>query len=309
MLRIRALQLRIESLYHEDEMKTPVHLCIGQEAVAAGVCLRLSPEDTVSSNHRGHGHYLAKGGDLKGLVAELFCRETGCSRGRGGSMHLVDRAAGLPGSSSIVGGGIPIGTGLALAMLREGKGRVSVVFFGDGAADEGVLYECVNFALLKRLPVLFVYEDNGYSVCSAVAARHPGELPFHAVPRERLGGGTVDGNDAEAVYAAAGEAVERARRGGGPSFLECRTYRMRGHAGSGSDAHLGYRPAGEVEAWEKRDPVLLLRERLEAAGELPPETLRATEGEIAAELDEAFRFARTSPLPRREDLLLHLFAE
>jgi TPP-dependent pyruvate/acetoin dehydrogenase alpha subunit len=149
MLRIHKVQLRIESLYHLDEMKTPVHLCIGQEAVAVGVCANLNKDDYISSSHRGHGHYLAKGGDLKGLIAELYCRETGCSKGHGGSMHLVDTSVGHMGSSSIVGGGIPIGTGLALTIQMKKQNRVSVVFFGDGAADEGVLYESTSFQFVR----------------------------------------------------------------------------------------------------------------------------------------------------------------
>lgn len=309
MLRIRKLQLRIESRYHLDEMKTPVHLCIGQEAVAAGVCAQLGPDDYVSSNHRGHGHYLAKGGDLARLVAELHCRETGCSKGRGGSMHLVDTAVGLMGSSSIVGGGIPIAVGLGLAAEREGRGRVSVVFFGDGAADEGVLYESVNFAILKRLPVVFVLENNRFSVCSRVEARQRGGSIFHATPHDAMLAALVDGNDADAVYDAAGDAVRNARAGGGPAFLECSTYRMRGHAGAGSDAALGYRTVGEIEAWQAKDPVDRYRERLLSSGALDGSALRALEASIDDEIDAAFRFAQDSPLPPGNDLLLNLFAE
>jgi TPP-dependent pyruvate/acetoin dehydrogenase alpha subunit len=155
MRRIHKVQRRIEELYHLDDIKTPVHLCIGQEAIAVGFCAPLKKEDYITSNHRSHGHYLAKGGDLKALIAELYCRETGCSKGRGGSMHVVDTSVGHMGSSSIVGGGIPIGTGLGFASQMKKDGLVSVVFFGDGAADEGVLYESVNFAILKKLPVVF----------------------------------------------------------------------------------------------------------------------------------------------------------
>jgi TPP-dependent pyruvate/acetoin dehydrogenase alpha subunit len=203
MLRIRKVQLHIESLYHLDEMKTPVHLCIGQEAVAVGVCAHLKKDDYICSNHRGHGHYLAKGGNLKRLIAELYCRETGCSKGRGGSMHLVDTSAGHVGSSSIVGGGIPIATGLALASKIQKQDRVSVVFFGDGAADEGVLYESINFAVLKQLPVIFVYENNGFSVCSRVTARQWGEIIFHKISPQHMMSVAIDGNSVLQVYEAA----------------------------------------------------------------------------------------------------------
>ena len=174
MMRIRRVQLAIESRYLENEMKTPIHLCIGQEAVAVGVCANLHKNDYINSTHRGHGHYLAKGGNLKTLIAELYGRESGCSKGRGGSMHLVDTHVGIYGSSSIVGGGIPIGTGMGLAIKMRKKKNVSVVFFGDGAADEGVLYESINFALLKKLPVIFILENNQYSVCSHISARQAG---------------------------------------------------------------------------------------------------------------------------------------
>lgn len=309
MLRIRRVQLRIESLYHLDEMKTPIHLCIGLEAIAVGVCTNLHPTDYISSSHRSHGHYLAKGGDLKALIAELYCRETGCSRGRGGSMHLVDTSVGHIGSSSIVGGGIPIGTGLALANLLKGEDRVSVVFFGDGAADEGVLYESVNFAMLKRLPVIYVYENNQYSVCSHISARQPGELIFHRVPRRLMATGIVDGNNVLDVYEAAKKAVKRARDGKGPSLIECRTYRVRGHAGAGSDEKLGYRPAEEIRAWEAKCPLSRLQAKLLEDGTIGREEMLEMERRIDAEIDEAFRFAQESPLPVADDLERYLFSE
>lgn len=309
MLRIRKIELRIESLYHLDEMKTPIHLCIGQEAVAVGICANLNKDDYVCSNHRGHGHYLAKGGDLKSMIAELYCRETGCSKGRGGSMHLVDVSVGLMGSSSIVGGGIPIATGLALAIKMNCQPRVSVAFFGDGAVDEGVLYESMNFAILKRLPVIFVYENNQFSVCSRISARQWGKVLFHATSKDKLFNCKVDGNDVLAVYRAARSSVSRARTGQGPSFIECKTYRMRGHAGAGSDAELGYRTAEEIAEWEMKCPVAtfrhnLLLERLITEGEL-----NDMEKAIDTEIKEAFHFAQESPLPSAEDLPLYLFNE
>lgn len=309
MLRIHRVQLRIESLYHLDEMKTPIHLCIGLEAIAVGVCANLQPTDYISSSHRSHGHYLAKGGDLKALIAELHCRETGCSRGRGGSMHLVDTSVGHIGSSSIVGGGIPIGTGLALASRMQRETRVSVVFFGDGAADEGVLYESVNFAMLKQLPVIYVYENNQYSVCSHISARQAGELLFHCVPQRKMMSRLVDGNDVVAVYEAARGAVNRARSGKGPSLIECRTYRVRGHAGAGSDEKLGYRTADEIRSWEAKCPVSRMQERLLRDGVIDRSEILEMERQIDAEIDDAFRFAQESPLPVADDLERFLFSE
>jgi len=309
MLRIQKVELHIESLYHLDEMKTPVHLCIGQEAVAVGVCANLNQDDYISSSHRSHGHYLAKGGDLKAMIAEFYCRETGCSKGHGGSMHLVDVSVGHIGSSSIVGGGIPIGVGLALAIQMRKQNRVSVVFFSDGAADEGVLYESVNFAILKRLPVLFIYENNQFSVCSHVSARQVGEVIFHATPPDQMYTRMVDGNSVLRVYDAAKTAVNRARNGQGPSFIECKTYRIRGHAGAGSDAKLGYRTAEEIAAWEAKCPVSTLRDQLLSERVISEQELAEMERKIDAEIEEAFRFAQESPLPKKEDLLLYLFKE
>lgn len=309
MLKIRKVQLEIESLYHLDRMKTPIHLCIGQEAVAVGVCSALKKEDYISSNHRGHGHYLAKGGDLNRMIAELHCKKTGCSKGFGGSMHLVDTSVGHMGSSSIVGGGIPIGTGLGLAISMKGQNLVSAVFFGDGAADEGVLYESVNFAMLKKLPVIFVYENNGYSVCSHVSTRQAGRVLFHSADPELLFSKSVNGNSVTAVYEAATAAVEFARSGKGPSFIECRTYRIRGHAGAGSDVSLGYRTDEEIRNWEAICPVTTFLEEILEKGFISEKTATEMEEKIDLEIKAAFLFAEESPLPDKKNLFSNLFKE
>ncbi len=309
MLRIRKLQLKIEAEYLENEMKTPIHLYIGQEAVAVGVCANLSREDYINSSHRSHGHYLAKGGDLKALVAELYCKETGCSKGRGGSMHLVDVSVGHYGSSSIVGGGISIATGMGLAIKMKKQPRVSVVFFGDGAADEGVLYESINFAVLKKLPVIFVLENNQYSVCSHFSARQVGDNIFHAMPQELLLTAKIDGNEVLAVYEAARQAVQRARAGLGPSFIDCLTYRIMGHAGCLSQDAKGYRTDEEVEKWKARCPLATYRQKLLATGMITLREIEDMEKKIDAELAEAFACARQAPVPKGKDLHLYLFCE
>jgi pyruvate dehydrogenase E1 component alpha subunit len=309
MLRIRLLQLRIESHYLENEMRTPIHPYIGQEAVAVGVCANLNREDYINSSHRSHGHYLAKGGDLKALVAELYCKETGCSKGRGGSMHLVDVSVGHYGSSSIVGGGIPIGTGMGLSIQMKKQARVSIIFFGDGAADEGVFYESVNFAILKKLPVFFVLENNHYSVCSHVSSRQAGDNPFHAMPGELLLTGKVDGNDVVEVYRTAGEAVQRARNGRGPSFIEYQTYRLRGHAGVPSQDAQGYRTSEEVEKWAARCPIRSMQQKLLETGVITPAEIAAMQKRIDDELDDAFSAARQDRLPPKEHLHHYLFCE
>lgn len=309
MMRIRCVQSAIEARYLENEMKTPVHLCIGQEAVAVGVCANLGKDDYISSNHRGHGHYLAKGGDLKALIAELHGRECGCSKGRGGSMHLIDTSVGDYGSSSIVGGGIPIGTGMGWAIKMQNRNNVSVIFFGDGAADEGVLYESMNFAVLKKLPVLFILENNQYSVCSPVSSRQAGKNIFHAMPDDLLFTKTVDGNNVLDVYAAARQATARARAGRGPSFIECQTYRMLGHAGCKAQDGKGYRSDREVASWRKKCPIVVFRKKLIDEKQITRIEIKEMERKIKAEIEEALDFARRSLKPSPETLPFYLFHE
>ncbi|MDO8578818.1 MAG: thiamine pyrophosphate-dependent dehydrogenase E1 component subunit alpha [Dehalococcoidales bacterium] len=307
MLRIQKVELKVDELYHEDEMKTPVHLCLGQEAIAAGVCSNLNREDYVFTNHRGHGHYIAKGGDIKKMVAELYNRETGCSRGRGGSMHLIDVAAGLLGSSSIVAGNIPIAAGAALASAIRKDKRVAVTFFGDAAVEEGVVYESVNFAMLKKLPVIFVCENNLYSVFSGLNKRQAHGEIYRRFAGLDIPGYRVDGNNVIDVYRAAKEAVARARKGEGPTFLECQTYRLRDHHGTASGADVGYRSQEEVDAWAKRCPVknfeqFLLKQKL-----ITQNDIQDISEAIDDEVKEAFNFAQSSPLPKEDEVANYLF--
>lgn len=310
MLRIRRVQERIESLYLEDNMRTPIHLCIGQEAIAAGVSQALRKDDYISSNHRSHGHYLAKGGNLREMLAELHCKRTGCSRGVGGSMHLIDTRVGILGCSSIVGGGIPLGVGMALAAKMRGEDLVTVVYFGDGAADEGTLYESVNFAMLKKLPVIFVLENNKWAVCSPVESRQPDINIFLKNDKQALlRTARIDGNDADSVYETAMACVERARMGEGPSFIECDTYRIIGHAGCKSQEPKGYRDECEIDAWAKKCPLSRMEMTLLQSCQMTTTERDAWEDEIAVEIDEAMAFAEQSPLPTADDLNKHLFCE
>lgn len=265
MVRVRRFEEEVAARYRQQRMPTPVHLYLGEEACAAGVCLALAPRDRVFTTHRSHGHYLAKGGDMGRLAGELHARPWGCSHGRGGSMHVCDPEAGVNGATAIVGGSIPLAVGAALGDWIRGEDRVSVTFFGDGAADEGVIHEALNFAVLRRLAVVFVCENNLYATCSHRTARQA--FPDVAALAEPYGIPTaiVDGNDAPAVLAAARLAVARARAGEGPSFLECRTYRWRGHVGPECDAGMGYRSLEEIESWRARCPVARLRAALIAA--------------------------------------------
>lgn len=308
MLKIRKVELKIEELYPQDDMKTPVHLCIGQEAVPAAVCANLNRDDYVFSNHRGHGHYIAKGGDLKAMIAELYGRETGCSKGRGGSMHLVDTSVGLMGSSSIVCGGVPIATGAALSILMQGEKKVSVVFFGDGAVEEGALYESINFAVLKKLPIIFVCENNFYAVCSQLSKRQPdgeiyGRFEGLSIPSCR-----VDGTNVVDVYNAARKAIVNARGGGGPSFLECTAYRWRGHAGAGSDVGLGYRTQEELNGWAAKCPVKKFEHFLVEKGIMTSGEIAGVAANLELEIKDAFEFARSSPMPDGSEISRYVYA-
>lgn len=307
MLRVRLFEERVAELLEAGEIRCPTHLCIGQEAVAVGVCAALRRDDYVFGNHRSHGHYLAKGGDMAALMAELYCKASGCARGRGGSMHLYAGEVGLLGTVPMVGATIPIAVGAALASVMEGRDRVAVAFFGDGATEEGVFHEALNFAALKRLPVLFVCENNFYSSHLPLHQRRPADALHrlaepYGVPSLRL-----DGNDVEKVYAAASDAVARARAGEGPTFLECRTYRWRGHVGPRWDLDKGIRSEEEVRAWMAKCPIQRLETRLLEAGFMSHEELAKTRAEVAAEVEAAVGFARESPYPPGERMGRHLF--
>lgn len=307
MLRIRKAELKIAELYHHNEMRTPVHLCIGQEGVSAGVCANLKADDTVFSNHRGHGHYLAKGGNLRAMIAELYNKDTGCSRGRGGSMHLIDVSAGLPGSSSIVGGCIPLAAGAALSSVLQRNNRVSVAFFGEGGVEEGVFYESLNFAKLKKLPVVFVCENNLYAVCSPLTNRQPASEIYRRGEPFSIPGYQVDGNNVIEVFRAANKAIAGARMGNGPSLLECSTYRLCDHHGSGSGVELGYRKQEELDEWAGRCPVKTFESFLADQAILTPERIKEAGQLIDKEIEEAFQFARTSPLPDKNELYMGLY--
>ncbi|NQT46482.1 MAG: thiamine pyrophosphate-dependent dehydrogenase E1 component subunit alpha [Candidatus Omnitrophica bacterium] len=309
MLRIRLLQSRIREEYPKDEIKTPVHLCVGQEAIPAGVCANLNKEDYVLSNYRGHGHYLAKGGDLKSLLAELYGKKAGCSRGKGGSMHLVDVDAGLLGSSSIVGGGIPVATGAALSASLQETGRVAVTFFGDGAVDEGVLYESINFATLKKLPVIYICENNFYAVCSPQRDRQPLNNIYERFQGCGIPGYKADGNNVAEVYCLSKKVIEEARNGAGPSFVEFQTYRWYGHSGGETDAELGYRSKEELEDWIEKCPVKNFEQFLLGKGLISNEDIARIRAGFMGEIEEAVDFAKASPFPDEKELLDHLYYE
>lgn len=309
MLRIRLLEQRIVDLYPEQQMRCPVHLCIGQEAVSAGVCASLRRTDRVYSTHRSHGHYVGKGGNLKAMLAEIYGKATGCCRGKGGSMHLLDLSVGYMGSAPIVGATIPVAVGSAFASRAQRTDEVTATFFGEGATEEGVFHEAVNFAVLKELPVVFVCENNLYSVYSPMSVRQPeGREVYALAAGHGLPSFKADGNDVAEVYRLAGEAVERARAGQGPTFLEFTTYRWREHCGPNFDNDIGYRTEAEYQAWRKLCPLERAERELRAAGALDDRRRAVLESSIRAEIDEAVRFAKESPFPPAEQMEEHVYA-
>ena len=299
MLRIRRAEEAIAHMVENGEACCPCHLSIGQEAIAAGVCAALDASDTIWGGHRSHGHYLAKGGSLEGLFAEVLGRNTGCAGGRGGSMHLSAIQHGVPGTVPIVAGTIPLAAGAALAYKMRSERRVAVAFFGDGALEEGSVHETLNLAALYRLPMVFVCENNLYASHLHWSERRLKDNldqagAFHSVPGTR-----VDGNDVEGVYDAARLAVMRARTGAGPSFLECRTFRWRGHVGASSDEDVGVRRGGELAEWLLRDPLARTEDRLTTDLARHLERHRAA---VDEEIRLALESARTGPEPDPERL-------
>jgi pyruvate dehydrogenase E1 component alpha subunit len=312
MLLIRTCEEEFVEYIVSGEIRCPVHLYTGQEAVATGVMAALETTDLVFGNHRSHGHYLAKTGDVEGMVAEVFCRETGCCRGRGGSMHLCNPSRGFLGSAPIVGGTIALAAGSALASQVRNDGRISVSFFGDGAAGEGALYESFNFAALRRLPVVFICENNLYSTHMSIAECRQNLSVYESAVPFGVRAEAVDGNDVLAVHSAAQVAVEHARAGRGPTFLECLTYRLRGHVGPDDNiqgAHTDIRPVEEIAKWRDKDPIARLRAFLATSGAATSDELAQIDLTVRCEVAEAFRCARASVFPRREEVGRYVFYE
>jgi pyruvate dehydrogenase E1 component alpha subunit len=290
-------------------MKTPIHLVIGQEATAIGCCAALLETDLVYSSHRTHGAYLAKGGDLKAMLCEMHCRVNGCAGSRGGSMHLIDKRVGMAGTSAIVGGAVPIATGAALAARMKDDGRVVVVFIGDATTEEGVTSESLNFAALAELPVIFLCENNFYSVQSPLSTRQPRRSLRDWAAAHQVAAVLADGMNVLSVFDATRAAATRARQGGGPTFIEAPVYRFRAHGGAGDDSQTGYRDERERAAWEPFCPISMFGEYLNKTGLLDASSIGAMERTIATEIAEAFAFALASPDPGEPDLYRHVYAE
>jgi pyruvate dehydrogenase E1 component alpha subunit len=306
MIRIRRFEERCAQLYQTEKIRGFLHLYIGEEAVAVGVMSVLGPDDAVVATYREHGHALARGMDPGSVMAEMYGKVEGCSRGRGGSMHLFDASTRFYGGNAIVGGGLPLAVGLALADRLQGRERVTVVFFGEGAVAEGEFHESMNLAALWNLPVLFCCENNLYAMGTALGRSESQlEITLKAASYQ-IPAWEVDGMDVVAVQKAARKAVESVRSNGGPHFLEFRTYRFRAH--SMFDPEL-YRSKEEVQEWKERDPIDVLRERLEAEGSLTAEALDAMEARVAEEVEAAVEFAEAGTWEPIEELTRFVYSE
>ena len=297
MARIRRAEEAIVALYPEQEIRCPTHLSIGQEAVAVGVCQALRDSDAVLSGHRCHAHYLAKGGSVRGMFAELYGKATGCCGGKGGSMHLASPETGMLGASAIVAGTVPMAVGAALASTLRSTDDVAVAFFGDAAVEQGVMHESLAFAALRALPVLFVCENNLYATLTPLSQRQVSADIWPRAGAHGLASVGVDGNDVVAVYEAATAAVARARRGEGPTFIEAKTYRWREHVGPNFDTDMGPRTQAELDGWIARDPIASLARTLEARRILTADARASIDAVLEAEVADAVSFAKASPFP------------
>ena len=307
---IRCTEETIADRYEEKKMRCPTHLCIGQEAVSAGIGIALRSDDYAVSTHRSHGHYLGKGGNLPAMIAEIYGKASGCSKGKGGSMHLIDQSVGFMGSTAIVGNTIPIGAGLGLSIQLESSENVSCIFLGDATIEEGVFSESINFCAQRKLPVLFVCENNFFSVYSPLSVRQPANRSITKMV-EAMGicSQSGDGNDVLKVYNLASEAISKIRTGEGPYFLEFTTYRWREHCGPNYDNHIGYRTEEEFLDWKKRDPIQLFEKNLISEGLVTRTKLSEMNQSIEKEIQKAFIFAEESPFPDSEDAYKHVYMD
>ena len=310
MLRIRMVEERIAKLYSEEEMRCPVHLSIGQEAVAVGVCEHLQKNDIVMSAHRAHAHYLAKGGNLKAMLAELYGKSTGCAMGKGGSMHLIDLESGFFAAVPIVGSTIPIAVGVAWAFKMKKSSNIVAVFLGDGATEEGVFFESLDFASLKNLPILFACENNFYSVYSNLKVRQTPQRKISVLAESHgIKTFTGDGNNVQQVSELTSEAVKHIKDNQGPAFLELKTFRWLEHCGPNSDDELGYREQGELEKWIKKCPLISYKNTIIEKSIVTESEITQIIENINSEINDAFNFAKESAFPELKLLNQHIYKD
>jgi len=304
MLRIRHFEEKVYDLYGQNLVPGTIHLYAGQEAVAVGVCANLREDDYITSTHRGHGHCIAKGAQLNRVMAEILGKKTGYCKGKGGSMHIADFSIGMLGATAVVGAGLPIAAGAGLSIKLKKTDQVVACFFGDGASNQGTFHEAINMASIWNLPVLFVCENNLYAMGTHQTRVMAIENIADRAAAYGIPGVAVDGNDVLAVYEAAHEAVDRARKGEGPTLIECKTYRHKGHSRFDPAT---YRPKEEVGEWMKRDPIVQFKVRLLEMKTLTEEETNKIEQEVAAAVEDAVKFATESPYPAPEEAVENVF--
>jgi len=305
MVEIRFFEEKVFDLYAQNLVPGTIHLYAGEEAVAVGVCAALQRDDYITSTHRGHGHCIAKGADLKRTMAEILGKETGYCKGKGGSMHIADFSIGMLGATAVVGAGIPIAVGAGLSIKLRKTRQVVACFFGEGASNQGTFHEGINMASVWRLPVIFICENNLYAMGTRQSRVMNIENIADRATAYGIPGVVVDGNDVLAVYEATVKAVERARKGEGPTLIECKTYRHKGHSRVDPAK---YRPKEEVEEWLAKDPIKRFKEKLLQEGAITEAEIQQIEQEVAAEIDEAVKFAMESPYPEPEEALEDVYA-
>lgn len=307
MRRIRRFEERVIELVNANEIAGVTHEYIGEEAIAVGICSALARTDVITSTHRGHGHIIAKGGEPRRMMAELFGRVTGYNRGKGGSMHIADLSLGIYGANGIVAAGAPIAAGAAWAAKIRKTDTVAVTFFGDGGANQGVLHETMNMASIWKLPILFVCENNHYAVTTPVSYATGGPGICERAAGYGFPGVRVDGMKVDAVFSAASEAVARARTGDGPTLIECDAYRFQGHFTAERALNLTYRGPEEMESWRRRDPLSHWGQKLEGEDILSEGARQSIDADLDRELEEAVSFARSSPWPEPKDALADMY--
>jgi TPP-dependent pyruvate/acetoin dehydrogenase alpha subunit len=307
---IRMLEEEIANKYSENKMRCPTHLSIGQEAISAGVCLAINKNDFAVSTHRSHGHYIAKGGNINAMIAEIYGKSTGCSKGYGGSMHLIDKSVNFMGSTAIVGNSIPVGVGLGLSIKLKKDKKISTIFFGEAATEQGVFYESLNFAALKKLPVLFICENNLYSVYSSLDARQPKERSLKklssSIGVESI---TVDENNVQKIYQLVKKYSNKVRNSGKPFLIEFMTYRYREHCGPNNDDNLGYRNKNEIKKWKNKDPIQVFENFLLKNKKITKYQIQKIENIIHKKIKNAFKFAEISKFPPKQNAYKNIFAE
>lgn len=307
---IRAIEEEIANKYSENKMRCPTHLSIGQEAVSAGVCLAIKNDDYAMSTHRSHGHYLAKGGDTNRMIAEIYGKSSGCSSGYGGSMHLIDKKVNFMGSTAIVGNSIPVGVGLALSAKIKKSKKISTIFFGEAATEQGVFYESLNFAALKKLPVLFICENNLYSVYSSLDIRQSKERSLQKICTSMgVKSVKVDVSNVYKIYKIVKKYVDKIRSGSGPVLIEFMTYRYKEHCGPNNDDNLGYRDKREIDKWKNRDPILIYENFLIRNKKIKRDQIIKIEKKINSKVRAAFEFAENSEFPLKEKAFENIFAQ